>query len=545
MKVDFKELYKKRLNLKWSFDEKSNSVKDEMVDAAVSEGNNEFAVILCIDWLKLVKCECKFPSLRNYFVTGIFNLWKWNHYNEKKETNDDREYSLITFSKEKPKRIRTCIAPEILYDENIFWSKIAIHRIGYYKDLEYYINTSKISDSLRRLVHKIEYSDYREEVFDARYYSKRFLEISNAISEAKKKCTFVPLKDLVEIIDWRKNIDWNKIHDGYTIWYKTLDSELQKCLYPLNERGLQITKNLYPLKKGDIVFSLKGSVYLFAEDSKIVVSPGFITAVLRLKSTWVTPEYLFLYMNSGLRVFNDINYLSKTMVSQDTNYMYLINWAWSDLENIPVFIPKTDIPMALDKNAAQKYIDIFNQKYRPYLVAEKELDVVLDEVVQEEMKGVCLVSNFDANKRVIELMREVKKSITYEIYNGAVILMGSILEAFFTGWCGDIEREDYFRDPVSSVFVHGKEKDLDLTFRDAIDNVLKRLKITKRDKKIREKIEKIRAMRDEIHTRVYLKHGTKMTKSICESALKDLEEIIRLRYKNFQMDSFMEMIAIE
>lgn len=550
MKVDFNELFKKRWSLEWTFDEKSNSVKDEMVDAAVSEGNNEFAVILCVDWLKLVKCECKFPSLRNYFVTGIFNLWKWNHYNEKKETNkplgsDDREYSLITFSKEKPKRIRTCIAPKILYDENIDWYKTAIHRIGYYKELESYINTSKISDSLRRLVHKIEYSDYREEVFDARYYSDRFLSLLKAISKEKKKHTFVPLKDLVEIIDWRKNIDWNKIHDGYTIWYKTLDSELQKCLYPLNERGLQITKNLYPLKKGDIVFSLKGSVYLFAEDSKIVVSPGFITAVLRLKSTWVTPEYLFLYMNSGLRGFNDINYLSKTMVSQDTNYMYLINWAWSDLENIPVFIPKTDIPMALDKNAAQKYIDIFNQKYRPYLVAEKELDVVLDEVVQEEMKGVCLVSNFDANKRVIELMREVKKSITYEIYNGAVILMGSILEAFFTGWCGDIEREDYFRDPVSSVFVHGKEKDLDLTFRDAIDNVLKRLKITKRDKKIREKIEKIRAMRDEIHTRVYLKHGTKMTKSICESALKDLEEIIRLRYRNFQMDSFMEMIAIE
>jgi len=75
--------------------------------------------------------------------------------------------------------------------------------------------------------------------------------------------------------------------------------------------------------------------------------------------------------------------------------------------------------------------------------------------------------------------------------------------------------------------------------------VLKRLKILKRNKEIYEKIEKIRAMRDEIHTRVYLKHGTKMTKSICESALKDLEEIIRLRYRNFQMDSFMEMIAIE
>ena len=546
MKVDFNELFKKRWSLKWSFDKKSNSVKDEMVDAAVSEENNEFAVILCIDWLKRVKCGCKFPSLRNYFVTGIFNLWRLNYYNEEKTDNpcdaDCCEYSLITFSKEKPKRIRTCIAPKELYDNNVDRTR---HRKAYYKDLESYVNTSKISDSLRHLVHKIKYSDYREEVFDARYYSKRFLRISKSISEAKKKCTFVPLKDLVEIIDWRKTIDWNKRDDDHTVFYKSLDSDFKKCLYPLNERELGMNLHLYPLKKGDIIFSLDGLVYLFAEDSKIVVSDEGYTVVLRLKSTWVTPEYLFLYMNSGLDDFKDINYLTKTKVSQDTNFFYFIDWAWSDLENIPVYIPKTDIPMALDKNAAQKYIDIFNQEYRPYLVAEKELDVVLDEVVSEEMKGNCLVSDSDANKRVIELMREVHKAIPCQIYNGAVILMGSILEAFFTGWCVDIEREDYFRDPVSSVFVHGKEKDLDLTFRDAIDKVLKRLKNTKRKKEIYEKIEKIRAMRDEVHPRVYLKHGTKMTKSICESALKDLEEIIRLRYNNFQMDSFMETIAIE
>ena len=548
MKVDFNELFKKRWSLGRRFNEESNLVEDEMVEAAVSEGDNEFAVILCPNALKCLKCECKFPSLRNFFVTGIYNLWQWNHYNEMKETDnphdgDTLEYSLITFSKEKPKKIRTCIAPEILYNENIGFHYKQEHRKAYYKDLEYYINTSKIPDKLKFLVHKIEYSDYREGVFDARYYSNRFLKISKSISKQKKEYTFVPLKDLVEIIDWRKANDWGKRDDVYTMGYKTLDRKLRECSYPLNERELGMIKALYPLKKGDIVVSLEGKVYLFAEDSKIVISPQGENAVLRLKSTWVTPEYLFLYMNSGIR--NDINYLSKVMVSQDSAFLYFSNWAWDDLGNIPVLIPKSDIPMALDKNAAQKYIDIFNQKYRPYLVAKKDLDVVPDEVVSEEMKDDCLVSNSDANKRVIELMREVHKAIPCQIYNGAVILMGSILETFFTGWWGDIVEGDFFRDPVGFEFIHGKEQPIDLTFRDAIDNVLKRLKITKRKKEIYEKIENIRAMRDEVHTRVYLKHGTKMTKSICESALKDLEEIIRLRYKNFQMDSFMETIAIE
>ena len=539
MKVDINEIFEKRWSLGWSFNEGSiftswKSVDDEMVNDAVSEGNNEFAVILIPQLLKRVKCECKFPSLKNFFVTGIFDLWELDRWNEKKRYTDRNgfRYSLITFSKDKPKKIRTCIAPGILYADKIRWIQREEHCKAYYKELESYINTSNIPESLKSLVSEIEYSDYREEVFDARYYSKRFLSISKSISAARKKCTFAPLKDLVEIIDWKKRGDDN------TKWSKTLDYKLQKTLYPLNENDLGVWRVFYAIKKGDIVVSDEGNVYLFAEDSKIVVSPTGSNAVLRLKSTLVTPEYLFLYMNSA--IFGDINYLSKIMLDQD---LFLINWA--DLEKLPVYLPKSDIPMALDKNATQKYIDMFNQKYRPYLVAEKELDVVLDEVVQEEMKGVCLVSNSDANKRIVELMREVKKSITYEIYNGAVILMGSILEAFFTDWLGNIEREDYFRDPVSYEFIHGKEQPIDLTFKEAIDKVLKRLKITKRNKKICEKIEKIRTMRDEIHTRVYLKHGTKMTKSICESTLKDLEEIIRLRYNNFQMDSFMETIAIE
>ena len=556
MKVNLEELFKKRWSLEWDFDVGSTyadgyiSIYDEMVDAAVSEGNDEFAVILCPGLLKFIKCECKFPSLRNYFVTGIFNLWKLDFINEKKDLDDSYiyDYSLITFSKQKPKKIRTCVAPEDLnleyrnevlnleYRKQKYYIK---HCKEYYKELESYINTSKIPDSLKPLVHEIKYSDYREEVFDARYYSKRFLRISKSISEAKKKCTFVPLKDLVEIIDWRKTRHRNDCIENEKL-FNALDFKHQECLYPLNEIGLGKSRIFHAVKKGDIVVSLEGKVYLFAEDSKIVISPYDDNAVLRLKSTWVTPEYLFLYMNSG--IFDDINYLSKIMLSQEDSFY---SSTWADLENIPIYIPKTDVPMALDKNVTQKYIDIFNQKYRPYLVAEKKLDVVLDEVVTEKMKAGHLISNSDANKRVVELMREVKKSITYEIYNGAVILMGSILEAFFTDWWGNIIDGDFFRDPVGFEFIHGKEQRMDLTFRDAIDNVLKRLKITKRNKEIREKIEKIRAMRDEIHTRVYLKHGTKMTKSICESTLKDLEEIIRLRYDNFQMDSFMKTIAIE
>ena len=58
-------------------------------------------------------------------------------------------------------------------------------------------------------------------------------------------------------------------------------------------------------------------------------------------------------------------------------------------------------------------------------------------------------------------------------------------------------------------------------------------------------MEAIRSMRDNVHVRVHLENPIEMTKSVCETALKYLEDIIKLRYRNFQMDSFMKKISME
>ena len=536
MKINLEELFEKRWSLGWSYNEGSiftswNSVDDEMVNAAISEGNGEFAVILSPQLLKRVKCECKFPCLKNFFVTGVFNLWRLDWFNKKKKDNKNSfDYSLITFSKDKPKKIRICIAPEILYDDKIKSNQKEKYCKAYYKELESYINTSKIPESLKSLVNEIAYSDYREEVFDARYYSKRFLKIAKAL----KKQKFVLLEDLVEIIDLKKReVDNSK-------WFKTLDYKLQDSLYPLNEKKLEAWRVFFPIKKGDIVVSEEGRVYLFADDSKIVVSLTGSNAVLRLKSTWVTPEYLFLYMNSG--IFEDVNYLSKIMLKQD---MLLTNW--TDLEKLPVYLPKSNIPMLLDKNESQKYRDIFDQHYRPFLMMEKEADNAHDEMEGlEEMKDGKLVSDPDANDWVVECLWEVNQSLSHGIYRSAITSIGAVLEAFLTDWLCEIDGNDYFRDSIGITYIHGKEKYLDLSFREAIDRVLKWLTVSKEKKEnIRQKVENIRYMRDCVHARVYLKHKIKLTSSVCETALKDLEEIIRLRYYNFQMASFMKTIAIE
>ena len=523
MKVNIEELIEERLNTPAKVGKKS--IDDEMIKRAIEKGESEFSVVLYPELLKHLETDCKFPMLKNFYVTGIFDLCRPGP--QVLAFGGLYRFSLVTYSASKPKEIKICEAPKYLEDKKLKKNQRIEKYKEYYKDLEAYANEGVVSDGLRTLTNKIPYEQYREEVFDARFYSERCLDVLRY----KKKQKYVILKELVEIIDPSTKSDYEKITR-----YVHLDS--YEKFYPLEENKLHTGRGFFPLEKGDILISKKGAAYLFAEDSKMVISPGNC-AVLRLKSTLVTPEYLYLYLNSDR--LKDVNYLSEILLFTP----FCFQPKWRKKKKIPVIVPKSDVPMVLDKKATQKYIDIFNRKYRPYLITEKKLDVVLAEVVPEEMKAGHLVSDSDANKRIVELMREVKKSITYEIYNGAVILMGSILEAFFTDWSGNIERMDYFRDPVCYEYIHGEERPLDLTFKEAIEKVLKRLKNAKGNKEIREKIEKIRAMRDEIHTRVYLKHGNKMTKSICESALKDLEEIIRLRYYNFQMDSFMKTIAVE
>lgn len=502
MKINLKELIEERWNSKYSFDRNSNSVTDEMVDAAVSSGKSEFAVILN-------RSVCNFPSLKEFFVTGIFDLWviDLNIFNLKcKPANSYGRCSLITFSKVKPAKIRICAAPEDLTNDEVERIEQIETFIEYYKDLEIYINTSKIPDSLKFLAHKIKYADYRNEVFDVKYYSERFLRISHSISDRMKTEKFIPLKDLVEI----------------------------------DETGNP--------KKDDILISEDGEVYLITEDSKITNDSKtvFTTsyAVLRLKSTMVTPEYLFLYLNSD--VFDDITYLLKVELPQEDDWLFT---DWNVLSEIRIFIPASNTPMALNPDLSQKYRDEFNQKYRRNLVTEKDDDddnAQNETIIQEELEGENLVSDPVANDIILCYMREVNKMVSNETYFGAVILIGSILEAFLTGWLRDIENKDYFRIAVSHVYRHGKERPVQLQFKDAINNVIPLLKINKIQKEnIRKKMEAIRSMRDIVHVRVHLENPIEMTKSVCETALKDLEDIIKLRYRNFQLDSFMKKIAME
>ena len=522
MKVDIEELIKERKATHWGWC--YDIYEDPIVDNAIAKNEKEFAVILCPSALKHARerVKCVFPGLKRFYVTGIFDIGLAATPREKYGL----EYTLITFSVEKPKQIKICAIPR---DQVEDWTARTRHvrenldYKAYYKDLELFINTSKVPASLSSLTNLIPYADYQEENFDVRCYSKKYLGCLKSLKKQKVIC----LKDLVEIIDGRENSDDNK---------ESKFLNLQFWSYPLKIEKLPLSRGGCPLKSGDIVGICSfhfGAFYLFVENTKTTVSAGIRFFVLRLKSNLVTPEYLFLYMKSNL-----FKILSAPILS---NEAFLVRPDLKLIEKLPVVLPNSEVPMALNKELSQKYRDLFNEKYRPYLVKKSDYYANVqrpqkkvvheDAVLDEYLEGLKKAHKRELLYFINENMREMNVCISGKAYNTAIVVTGSILEAVLTDWLGEIKGKNYFKKPFRTVNENGRNQHRYLSLNDAISQIAKIMK--KWNEK--EKAIAIRELRNRVHARVFMEQNKKITKSECETAQKNLNSVIKSRYSDFEM----------
>jgi len=191
----------------------------------------------------------------------------------------------------------------------------------YYKDLEAYINTSKVSNSIRSLVNDVPYSEFCENNFNICYYTREYLPVKKSL----KKQEIVKLKDLVEFIPAKRGS--------------------RDCL-----------------KKNDIILSdLEGFVILeFLDETAIDREKlSFYPIILRVKSNRVTAEYLYLYMQS--KVFK--------ILSLPVAY----NRSWTQINvlgELPVPLPNTKKPMAENKELSQKYEEFCRLSPKSFFIGD-------------------------------------------------------------------------------------------------------------------------------------------------------------------------------
>ena len=519
MKVNIEELIEEHRNF-LSVDGSGMMSFLKMLRNELKKENDVYATIQTMDFIDLN--FNMIPDWKKYFVAGIFEL---GHIDFPSFSPISR-FVLILLTKNKPKKIKISAEPKtILEKEKIRGSNGNLQE--YYSDLEAFINFSRVSDRIKPFVNTIDYEIYKENFFKASLYSPKYVGLMKSLR--KQKCAL--LKDLVNILRPDYGCRSKKMVKTVTkdfFSYPLNIKELPKCRY----YGIQ-------LQKGDIVYyygeeSLSGNKVLPAKSYLIAETPNqeltsetLSSCVLRLKSNLITPEYLFMYMQS--EKFKSLNppdvFIGREKILGDS----------------VVLLPNSDVPMALNKELSRKYRDLFNEKFRPYLVKKSDYygnvqrpqkkvvheDAVLDEYL-EWLK--------DAHKRELlyfinENLREMNVCVSGQAYNTAIVVTGSILEAVLTDWLGEIEGKNYFKEPFRVVNENGRNQPRYLSLNDAISKIAKIMK--KWNEK--EKAIAIRELRNRVHARVFLEQNKKITKRECETAQKNLNSVIKSRYSDFEM----------
>lgn len=139
---------------------------------------------------------------------------------------------------------------------------------------------------------------------------------------------------------------------------------------------------------------------------------------------------------------------------------------------------------------------------------------------------------FHTKSAIREDLQELDICYANGAYKAAIILSGSILEAFMLDWLSDIDGKDYFRNPYRKVVkgTDGTEKwkicDTLCGYIDAIEEI-ERPDWMEESKKAHF----IRENRNSVHAKVCLKKDLKLTRETCDKIITYLKDIIQTRFQ--------------
>ena len=170
--------------------------------------------------------------------------------------------------------------------------------------------------------------------------------------------------------------------------------------------------------------------------------------------------------------------------------------------------------MAPEKMFSRKYEVVYGYEVNPKLKAHNMIS----------SKDFC---NNRSKESVQKNLAEIKNDMDVGSYYSAMILMGSVLEAFLIDWLSEIDGKDYFSEDYmifDKKYNHERRADL----KDYIDEIQK-----KRPDWISgaKKATEIRKKRNLVHAKLYIAEG-EVSQDICYEMLQNLEAIINNRWNN-------------
>ena len=394
----------------------------------------------------------------------------------------------------------------------------------YISRLENWVESGELPSDIKS---RCEFNEIEETEFDytkpyARFYRKANIELRGLLRTTE----IVPLKAIADVI---KVTAVNGGNDVTRV--KSLDPN-KTPTYPYIPE-LQAVDNIIStekIHKDDIVELGRNKFFLIDKESDFDLYAPRGRHVIKAKK--VSPEYLYLYLNS--RTAQRIMFVYNVPLGD-----YATTSLGGDLAEFPVIVPKEDD--AVYKN---RFLQISSPDKRYYVTQdEASKPETIEQVLEKELKErIKLNSDALIKKQIDEDIAELNICYANKAYKSTLILAGSIMEALLIDWLSEIRGIDYFKDTLQKRLYdkvnrcyatdnHGNyiyiDKRADLA--DYIDEI----RDIKRPRWMVEAKEahRIRDKRNLVHAKLCLKRSAEISDETCKEVINYLKHIIESRWK--------------
>jgi|SRR5690554_406336 len=399
------------------------------IDYILSNINNNSDSILLIlpshyfqKGIREVK-EIRNLILENHFLYGIFGLGKLLF------PFSSIDFSIFIFNKKElnyfkiinhPK-CKVCVSGTKVTDLNsLNKRKLTQSYIEHLTFVEAVLGNEGLESEK---LYKVPYNDLSENKIYINYYLPENKVILDKLANEKT----ISLIDLAEIY---KPILENK--EGKVIGIRNFK-------YPLSIDKLLLSKKTnIKLRKGDILIGIINDIkpYLITEDYTDLTASQY-TFVVRSTSNKISPEYLYLYLQS--EIFE--KYILKNMsgdVSKKISY--------DSVCNLPIIIP-SKASVKLSKKVFEKLflrIDNKVEEINDLLFSKRKINTQIQEEFINELLQKISSTKLKLIKDIIDQdFKEIKTCIENKAFKASAILCGSIFEAILLDWLSEIKKENY------------------------------------------------------------------------------------------------------
>lgn len=297
-------------------------------------------------------------------------------------------------------------------------------------------------------------------------------------------------------------------------------AEAEKCLvlsavnfdYPIRLDKLKKGKKTnILLRKGDILLSKFGDqkIFLINNDLGAEIYPSTHTFLIRVNSSIVCPEYLFLYLKSDTANKYVLRYQMGAVIN-------LISKKYLDL--LPIIVPEKTV-LERSKNLFKTLFDVPKEDVIEKINSELFVNSSPTKPIQIEFIEEFIKKSKEYKlkliKRIIDDdLLEIQRCFNIKAYKAAIILSGSVLEAFLIDWLSEINKINYLA------------SDADLLLFDMIKELDAKGYF---DKKETNAAHNIRNQRNLIHPKKYLNSKVILDENAIIKTISDLKKILEKR----------------